>query len=116
MKVILMLALLSIAGCSPSWKETPYEVYYIDGTDTLGYSLGGGGFIGRLDKPKLISSNSKYISVYACPTSTCSYFYIDKINDHKFAEHNEFVFGPFTKQQFSHLEHKLGLPLLKDES
>ncbi|WP_105254938.1 hypothetical protein [Pseudoalteromonas sp. T1lg75] len=97
------------------WKELPYEVYYIDGAKTLGYSLGDGAYIGRVDEPKYIATNTKYISVYACPENTCSYFYIDKTKDHKFAEHNEFVFGPYTKAQFAGLESKLGLPQLKEE-
>ncbi|WP_077343068.1 hypothetical protein [Pseudocolwellia agarivorans] len=115
MRVILILVSLFLIGCSPTWKELPYEVYYIDGTKTLGYSLGEGAYIGRIDEPKYISSNAKYISVYACPENSCSYFYIDKVNDHKFAEHNEFVFGPYTKEQFSGLESKFGLPQLKEE-
>ena len=106
---------LLVVSCSPTWKELPYEVYYIDGTKTLGYSLGKGAYIGRVYEPKFISSNDKYISVYACPEDSCSYFYIDKVNDHKFAEYYEFVFGPYTKEQFSGLELKLGLPQLNVE-
>jgi len=49
----------------------------------------------------------------ACPENICSYFYIDKVNDHKYAEHNEFVFGPYTKEEFTALELQLALPKLK---
>jgi len=106
---------LFLLGCSPSWEEQPYEVYWIDGTQTLGYSLGEGAYIGRIDEPKTIESNEKYISVFACPYISCSYYYIDKIKDHKFAEHDEFVYGPFTKLQFSNLIDSLGLPKLTTE-
>jgi hypothetical protein len=111
----LVLVSLLLLGCSPSWEEKPYEVYWIDGTTTLGYSLGGGAYIGRIDEPKTIESNEKYISVYACPLDSCSYYYIDKINDHKFAEHDEFVYGPYTKLQFSNLSGSLGLPKITTE-
>ncbi|WP_394202601.1 hypothetical protein [Marinagarivorans algicola] len=112
MRIFLVLASLFLIGCSPVWEEQPYEVYYIDGTKTLGHSLGDGAYIGRIDEPVSIETNEKYISVYACPHKTCAFYYIDKINDHKFAEHDEFVYGPYTKIQFSSLVKKLGLPLV----
>ena len=67
MRIILILVSLLVVSCSPTWKELPYEVYYIDGTKTLGYSLGKGAYIGRVYEPKFISSNDKYISVYFMP-------------------------------------------------
>ena len=109
---VMFLAMLCASSCVPVWQEPPYEVYYIDGKKTLGYSLGQGAFIGRVDEPKSISSNAKYLSVYACAEQFCSYFYIDKVNDHQFAERNEFVFGPYTQAQFASLTFKLGLPPL----
>ncbi|WP_053980175.1 hypothetical protein [Marinagarivorans algicola] len=112
MRIFLVLASLFLIGCSPVWEEQPYEVYYIGGTKTLGHSLGEGAYIGRIDEPVSIETNEKYISVYACPHKTCAFYYIDKINDHKFAEHDEFVYGPYTKIQFSSLVKKLGLPLV----
>ena len=112
MRIFLVLASLFLIGCSPAWEEQPYEVYYIDGTKTLGHSLGEGAYIGRIDEPVNIETNEKYISVYACPHETCAFYYIDKIKDHKFAEHDEFVYGPYTKDQFSALVKKLGLPVV----
>ncbi|MDC3191686.1 hypothetical protein NQU96_18275 [Pseudoalteromonas elyakovii] len=111
-KLILFISLL-VLGCSPLWEEPPYQVYFSDNSKKLGYSLGEGAFIGRIDEPKLIASNDKYISVLACPENICSYFYIDKVNDHKYAEHNEFVFGPYTRDEFTALEFQLALPKLK---
>ena len=107
---LLVFVSLFLLGCSPSWKEGPYEVNWIDGTKTLGYSLGEGAYIGRIDEPRIIASNENYISVYACPDDPCSYYYIDKIKDHKFAEHDEFVYGPFTELEFAALVVSLGLP------
>jgi len=112
---ILVLLSLFILGCSPSWEESPYEVYWIDGAKSLGYSLGEGMFIGRIDEPKSIKSNENYISIYACPEEYCSYYYIDKNKDHKFAEHNEFVYGPYSENQFSVLVSRLGLPSVGSE-
>ncbi len=110
MKVFLTLALLLLASCSQIWEEQPYEVYYIDSTKALGYSLGEDAYIRRIDEPVNIDTNKKYISVYACPYETFAFYYIDKTKDHKFAEHDEFVYGPYTKEQFSALIKKLGLP------
>lgn len=115
MRIILVLVSLILIGCSPVWEEPPYEVYYIDGTKTLGYSIGEGSYIGRIDEPININANKKYISVYACPYKTCSFYYIDKTKDHKFAEHDEFVFGPYTNEQFTTLVKKLGLPSVGSE-
>lgn len=115
MRVVLLIVSLFIVGCSPTWKESPYEVYWIDGSKALGFSLGEGAYIRRVDEPISISSNAKYISVYACPETSCSYFYIDKVNDHQFAEHDEFVFGPFSKEQFLMLQSQLGLAKLEVE-
>lgn len=112
MRIFLVLVSLFLSGCSPVWEEPPYEVYYIDGTKTLGHSLGEGAYIGRIDEPINIETNEKFISVYACPYETCAFYYIDKIKDHKFAEHDEFVYGPYTKDQFSALIKKLGLPVV----
>lgn len=115
MRIILVLVSLNLIGCSPVWEEPPYEVYYIDGAKTLGYSIGEGSYIRRIDEPVNINANKKYISVYACPYKTCSFYYIDKTKDHKFAGHDEFVFGPYTKEQFTTLVKKLGLPSVSSE-
>jgi len=111
-RIFLLFASLFLISCSPVWEESPYEVYYIDGTKTLGYSLGEGAYIGRINEPMNIETNDKYISVYACPYKPCAFYYIDKIKDHKFAEHDEFLYGPYTIEQFSVLVKKLGLPIV----
>ncbi|KAF7783547.1 hypothetical protein PRUB_a3341 [Pseudoalteromonas rubra] len=115
MRAFLVLLSLFLVGCSPVWEEPPYEIYYIDGAKTLGYRLGEGGYIGRVDEPELVKTNEKYISVYACPHKSCAFYYIDKAKDHKFAEADEFVFGPYTKAQFTALVKKLGLPNVRTE-
>lgn len=102
--------IFSLLGCSPDWAEPPYEVYWIDGAKTLGYSLGGGAFISRVEEPINIASNNKYLSVYACPKNQCAFYYIDKEQDHKYAEFNEFVYGPFSQQQFAIVAEEIGLP------
>jgi hypothetical protein len=115
MKYFLLLVTLSLLGCSPSWQESPYEVYYIDGSKALGYHLDEGTYIGRIDDPKQIASNDSYLSVYACPDGICAFYYIDKVKDHKFADHDEFVFGPYTKQAFLDVQRVLSLPQLDIE-
>lgn len=115
MRIFLVLVSIFLIACSPAWEEPPYEVYYIDGEKALGHSLGEGMYIRRIDEPINIASNDKFISVYACPYNTCSFYYIDKIKDHKYAEHDEFVYGPYTKTQFTDLVKKLGLPVVSSE-
>ncbi len=107
---LLVFVSLFLLGCSPSWEERPYEVYWINGTTTLGYSVGEGAYIGRIHEPIKIATNENYIAVYACPDDYCSYYYFDKTKDHKSAEHDEFVYGPFTKLEFAALVVSLGLP------
>ncbi|MEO2278924.1 hypothetical protein [Pseudoalteromonas pernae] len=115
MRIILVLVSIFLIGCSPVWEEPPYEVYYINGAKTLGYSINEGAYIGRIDEPVNIKTNKKYISVYACPLKTCSFYYIDKTKDHEFAEQDEFVYGPYSIEQFSMLVKKLGLPSVSSE-
>ncbi len=110
MKYILFFAALSIIGCSPSWRDGPYEVYWIDGTKNLGFNVGESSYIQRIEEPKEISSNNNFISVYACPEKSCAFYYIDRVKDHKFAEPKEFVFGPYTKQEFEQLQKEMSLP------
>ncbi|MBF7074581.1 hypothetical protein ISG33_14340 [Glaciecola sp. MH2013] len=108
--ILAIVFSMLILSCSKSWKEEPYEVIWIDGNDSLAYSVGNGAYIGRVDFPERIASNDSFISVYACEEETCTYYYIDKLNDHKYADHDEFVYGPFFKYEFVSLKGKLGLP------
>ena len=78
MKYFLLLITLSLLGCSPSWQESPYEVYYIDGSKALGYHLGEGTYIGRIDEPEQIASNESYLSVYARPDGICAFITLIK--------------------------------------
>ena len=70
-----------LLGCSPSWSEAPYEVYIIDDAKSLGYSLGNGGYISRIEEPINIASNEAFISVYACPKSVCCLLYTSDAAD-----------------------------------
>ncbi len=89
-----------LVGCSSPWSNGPYEVYWIDGVKSLGFNVGDGAYIGRIDEPKSINANEKFITVYACPEQSFAYCYIDREKDHKFADATEFVFGPHTKESF----------------
>jgi hypothetical protein len=111
----ILIFCINFFGCSPSWSDGPYEVYWIDGQKSIGYSLGDGAYIGRIDEPKEIQANEKYISVYACPEDSCGFYFIDKVKDHKFAEPTEFVFGPYTKNKFAELQQAMSLPILNVE-
>jgi hypothetical protein len=114
-KFILFLVALSIIGCSSSWSDGPYEVYWIDGTKSLGYNVGEGAYIKRIEESKEINANSHFISVYACPEKSCAFYYIDRVKDHEFAESTEFVFGPYTKQEFEKLQKELSLPNINEQ-
>lgn len=112
--IAVIVIVILLLGCSRYWKEGPYEVYWIDGNTTLGYNVGNGGYIGRVKEPVYIESNNKYISVYGCHT-VCSYYYIDKTQDHKYADSDEFVYGPFTEKEFNLIINKLELPKITHE-
>ncbi len=114
MKHISFMVLVLLVGCSSSWRDGPYEVYWIDGVKSLGFNVGNGAYIGRINEPKFINANEKFISVYACPEQSCAYYYIDREKDHKFADSTEFVFGPYTKESFAELRKKLMLPELNE--
>ncbi|WP_345552600.1 hypothetical protein [Microbulbifer aestuariivivens] len=115
MKHISFLVAVLLIGCSSSWSEGPYEVYWIDGVKSLGFNVGDGAYIGRIDEPKSINANEKYISVYACPEQSCAYYYIDREKDHKFADATEFVFGPYTRESFIEIQKKLVLPEINEQ-
>lgn len=115
MKHISLLVTVLLIGCSPSWGDGPYEVYLIDGVKSLGFNVGDGAYVGRIDEPKFIKSNEKFISVYACPEQSCAYYYIDRAQDHKFADSTEFVFGPYTKEEFLNFQQEMSLPDLSEE-
>ncbi|WNZ55526.1 hypothetical protein QT397_22165 [Microbulbifer sp. MKSA007] len=113
LKYIPLLVAIFLIGCSPSWSDGPYEIYWIDGEKALGFNLGDDAYIRRIDKPHHISANEMFVSVYACPEGACVYYYIDRLKDHKFADSSKFVFGPYTEKTFVQLEQKLKLPTLE---
>ena len=114
MKQAWFLVTFFILGCSSSWRDGPYEVYWIDGKKSLGFIVGEGSYIERIEEPKEIKADTNFISVYACPEKSCAYYYIDRVKDHKFAESTEFVFGPYTKQEFEKLQKELSLPNINE--
>lgn len=114
-KHLRLLIVMLVVACTPSWSDGPYEVYVIDGVKSLGLNVGDGAYIGRIDEPKTIKANGKFISVYACPEDSCAYYYIDRMKDHKFADSVEFVYGPYTQEKFSKLQRELSLPELSWE-
>ena len=113
MKGLLLLALMLLICCSASWSESPYEIYWIDGGQQLGFNVVNGGYVTRILEPREVSSNQGFISVYACPKNSCAYYYIDKKRDHAFAGAKEFVFGPYEKSTFKELQEDLSLPELE---
>ncbi|MDR7120928.1 hypothetical protein [Rheinheimera soli] len=110
---VILVSCIIIFSLWPSWSDGPYEVYWIDGKKSLGYSLGDGAYIRRIENPREIQVNEKYISLYACPEDSCGFYYIDKSKDHQYAEAAEFVFGPYTKSKFMELQQTMLLPMLK---
>lgn len=121
MKYLPIVLSLLLAGCSDSgekWRSGDYVVYWIDNTNerVLGYDVGDGAFIKRIDaKVKSVGANEGYISVVSCQETKCSYFYIDRKIDHKYADSHESVSGPFNEEQFKSKSTELGLPTLSVE-
>jgi hypothetical protein len=113
--LFILISCIIVFSLWPSWSDGPYEVYWIDEQKSLGYSLGEGAYIRRIDNPQELQVNEKYISLYACPEDSCGFYYIDKSKDHQFAEPTEFVFGPYTKDKFMELQQTMLLPMLNIE-
>lgn len=117
MKLIrLSLLLFFITACDSGvlWKDSPYEVYWVDTTDnqSLGYSLGDGGIIQRVDKVIAIGSNEKYIVAKqrSINQQKILYYYLEKAKDKKFYDASDVVKGPFSIEQFKREKQYLGLP------
>ena len=113
--IFILISCMIVFSLWPSWSDGPYKVYWIDGQKCLGYSLGEGVYIRRIDNQQELQVNEKYISLYACPEDSCGFYYIDKTKDHQFAEPTEFVFGPYTKDKFMELQQRMLLPMLNIE-
>ena len=111
----LLLITVLLVGCSPTWSDGAYVVYEIDGVKSLGFNVGEGAYIGRIDNPEIINADDRFISIYACPESSCAYYYLDRRQDHKFADSTEFVYGPYTQEKFLTLQQDLQLPRLSKE-
>ncbi len=118
MKYVLIILSLFLAGCSDfgeNWRNGKYAVFWIDDPDNkvLGYEVEDGAFIKRIG-PKIsaVGANDSYISAVSCRRNRCSYFYIDREKDHKYADGPEAVYGPYGKDQFDAKTIELELPVL----
>ena len=118
MKYLLIILSLFLTACSDfgeNWRSGDYAVYWIDNPNDkeLGYEVGDGVFITRINsRISAVGENESYISAISCSKNKCSYFYIDRKKDHKYADGPEAVYGPFNKEQFEIKTAELGLPAL----
>lgn len=121
MKYLLIILSLFLTACSDfgeNWRSGDYAVYWIDNPDdkVLGYEVGEGAFIKRIDaRISAVGANENYISAISCSNNKCSYFYIDRLKDHKYADGPEAVNGPYNKEEFEAKTSELSLPTLSTQ-
>jgi hypothetical protein len=97
------------------WKDSPYEVIWIDTVDnrTLNHEISENASIGRVEAEVVaVGSNVKYVVAKQKPIGggSISYFYIDRAKDDKYLNWDEITQGPFTEVRFQELKTELGLP------
>ncbi len=110
--------LFSLAGCDSRvlWRDAPYQVYWIDNSPyKLGYDLGNGGVISKVDHVNAVGSDSSYVVVRSHkPGSDQSlYYFIDKAVDSVYRKDS--VEGPFSREAYEALKEKKNLPDFEKE-
>ena len=113
-----VIAAACFTGCDSGtvWKSGKYEVYWIETSSdlTLGYDLGGGGIIGRVEPQVFaVGEDDAWIVAARYPNGNKAkkeFFYFPKAQDHRYKNAAEIVLGPFTEAEFDKLKSDLALP------
>ena len=105
-------------GCDSGerWASGKYMVYWIDASANLklGYDLGDGGIIQRVESQVIaIGEDALWIVVARhpeCDKTKTEYFFLSKPDDAPSKNMNEIVQGPFTEAEFGQKSKDLNLP------
>ena len=117
---IIFTTLLCSCDSGVEWKDSPYEVIWIDTGDnrTLNHEISENASIGRVEAEVIaVGSNEKYVVAKQKPIGggSISYFYIDRAKDDKYLNWDEITQGPFSEARFLLLKAELGLPEFSKE-
>lgn len=123
---------LGVSGCvfdsARDHVDGPYILLAIDGRayTRLAYEFDGGSSIGRVSSRVIaVGWNSDYIVATRSPTDwrdasisppALEYYYVVRALDHKYADPEDCVRGPFDEAAFAHEANRLALPALDHES
>lgn len=113
--LIFFTSLLCSCDSGVEWKDSPYEVIWIDTNDnrTLNHEISENTSIGRVDAEVIaVGSNERYVVAKQKPIGggSISCFYIDRAKDDKYLNWHEITQGPFSESRFLQLKTDLGLP------
>lgn len=118
--LIIFTSLLCSCDSGVEWKDSPYEVIWINARDnrTLNHETSENTSIGRVEAEVIaVGSNEKYVIAKQKPigSGSISYFYIDRAKDDKYLNRDEITQGPFSESRFLQLKADLGLPEFSKE-
>lgn len=117
--LIIFTAFLCSCDSGVEWKDSPYEVIWIDTGDNraLNHEISENASIGRVEAEVIaVGSNDKYVVAKQKPIGgSISYFYIERAKDDKYLNWNEITQGPFSEFRFLQLKTELGLPEFSKE-
>ncbi len=103
---ILITILFLLSNCTTEKKiDEKYTIVNIDGYWDLGYSLGEGNSIGRIDN--ISKAGWKFNYIYG--VSDGKYYWFDKTKDDKYNNAEDIVIGPLTKKIFYNKMDSLGI-------
>ena len=115
----LILILIGSCGLFDSgevWHGGPYTLYWIDIPEnvTLGYDLGDGNSIGRIEEQVFaVGWDGNYLVAQQHPkgdNKIINYFIIDAKKDSPMAESKDVVMGPLTEAEYKTKSKELNLP------
>ncbi|HMN47365.1 MAG TPA: hypothetical protein PKE27_22510 [Povalibacter sp.] len=98
------------------WRGGPYILIWIDDPSTprLGYDLGEGTSVGRIDETVFaVGWDGRYVVAKQHPDgnkNVTNYFFIDSNNDQPHSDPGAVVVGPLNESEFSNKARELGLP------
>lgn len=117
--ITLLSCLLTSCGAFDSgvvWRGGPYELYWIDISDRvcLGYDLGNGNSIGRIDECVFaVGWDGRYLVAKQHPKGDkkiTNYFIIDAQKDSRYTDPKHVVLGPISEEEFKAKVSELNLP------